>query len=331
MMITGIGSLPFTDIDGAIDLIFSTCPEIPFWPQLPKRSVRENMYSTFLDGVPCIKTDDAKGAVCMDTKETKGIEEFYEHFAAENLDAFALSQESAPGFYRFLDRLGEVKDGAKFIKGQLTGPFSMGLGLPDEDGKPVIYNFGYFDIIKKALHMKARWMIEKIKQVAPGKELIIFFDEPYMVSFGSAYVSIAKEEATSLFDEVTGGLGAKRGVHCCGNTDWSVLFNSSIDIVNYDAFSYLETIFYFKEDLVKYLGRGSWICPGIIPSSEKVLETSLTDIKALWATFLTEMDKIGIDAKRKEWLFTTSCGLGSLGEKETEAAMKLLKELSTGL
>ena len=152
-----------------------------------------------------------------------------------------------------------------------------------------------------------------------------------MVSFDSAYVSISKEDATSLFDEVTGGLAARRGVHCCGNTDWSVLFNSSIDIVNYDAFEYLETIFYFREDLLRFLGRGSWICPGIIPSSEKVLGASLKDIRVLWATFLAEMDKIGFDAKAKEWLFTTSCGLGSLSEKETEAAMKLLGELSTGL
>ncbi len=46
----------------------------------------------------------------------------------------------APGFYRFLERLKEIKDGVKYIKGQITGPFSMGLGLKDENGKPVIYN-----------------------------------------------------------------------------------------------------------------------------------------------------------------------------------------------
>jgi methionine synthase II (cobalamin-independent) len=330
-MITGIGSLPFKDIDEAIDLIFATCPEIPFWPQLPARSSRENMYTTFLDNVPCIRVDEAKGAVYMDTEETKGIEEFYEHYSTENLDHFAISRESAPGFYRFLERLNEVKAGATYIKGQLTGPFSMGLGLPDESGKPIIYNYGYFDMIKKALRMKAKWMIRAIQEQAPGKDLIVFFDEPYMVSFGSAYVSIAKEEAIALFDEVTEGLPARRGVHCCGNTDWSVLFNTSIDIVNYDAYNFLETIFYFREDLAKFLLRGGWICPGIIPSSEKVLEVSLAEIRALWKTFLAEMDRTGVDAGSREWLFTTSCGLGSLGLPETEAAMRLLGDLAKGL
>jgi methionine synthase II (cobalamin-independent) len=288
------------------------------------------MYTTFLDGVPCIGFDESKGSVYMDTRKTDGIEEFYDNYYNENVDAFAISSESAPGFYRFLERLGEVKSGAKYIKGQLTGPFSMGLGLPDEEGKPVIYNFAYFDIIKKALQMKAKWMLGQIQKEVPGKDLIIFFDEPYMVSFGSAYVSIGKEEATALFDEVTGGLNAKRGVHCCGNTDWSVLFSTTIDIVNYDAFSFLDTIFYFKEDLLKFLGRGGSICPGIVPSSEKVLEVSLKDIRALWDDFVAQMEGIGVDARGKEWLYTTSCGLGSLGTRETESAMKLLGELAKG-
>ncbi len=329
-MITGIGSLPFTDVDEAIDLIFSTCKEIPFWPQLPKRSSRENMYTTFLDGVPCIGVDEAKGAVYMDTQKTDGIEEFYDNYFNENFEAFAVSPESAPGFYRFLERLGEVKSGVTHIKGQLTGPFSMGLGLPDEEGKPIIYNAAFFDIIKKALEMKAKWMTRKLGEAAPGTPLIVFFDEPYMVSFGSAYVSISKEEAIALFDEVTKGITAKRGVHCCGNTDWSVLFNTTLDIVNYDAFNFLETIFYFKEDLLRFLGRGGLISPGIVPSSEKVLEVSLEEIRALSAAFDTQMKGAGIEPGLREWLFTTSCGLGSLGNPETERAMTLLRELAKG-
>jgi methionine synthase II (cobalamin-independent) len=327
-MITGIGSFPYTDIDQTLDLIFSTCPRIPFWPQLPKRSPSENMYSTFLEGVPCVSADKTKGSVFMDTSRTDGIEEFYENFSSDNLNAFALSDKAAPGFHRFLERVREVKDGADYIKAQLTGPFSMGLGLPDENGKPVIYNYAYFDIIKKALHMKARWILEAIGREAPGKEIILFFDEPFMVSFGSAYVSISKDEAIALFDEVTGGLKARRGVHCCGNTDWSVLFNTTLDIVNYDAFNYLDTITYFSDDLSRFLKRGGWIAPGIVPSSEQVMEVSLDAIVKLWNTFIVRLQGMGIDPKLHKWLFTTSCGLGSLGVDEAEKAMQLLKDLS---
>jgi methionine synthase II (cobalamin-independent) len=327
-MITGIGSFPFTDIDETIDIIFSTCPEIPFWPQLPKRSQMENMYTTFLESVPCIVIDENNDTVFMDTNETKGIEQFYEDYYSGNLEAFSISEKVAPGFHRFLERLRGIQEGVSFIKGQLTGPFSMGLGLKDENGKPVIYNHGFFDIIKKALNMKAKWMVNAIKKIYPEKDVIIFFDEPYMVSFGSAYVSISKEETISLLNETLEGIEAKMGVHCCGNTDWSVLFGANVDIVNYDAYNFLETIFYFKEDLTRFLKRGGWISPGFVPSSVEVLSLSREDIIKLMDRFAELMKGLGLKSEINDWLLTTSCGLGSLNTPEAKKAMELLKKLS---
>jgi methionine synthase II (cobalamin-independent) len=328
-MITGIGSFPLTDIDETIDLIFSTCGEIPFWPQLPKRSQKENMYTTFLEGVPCVRFDESKEALCyMDTEETKGIERFYEDFQNGNIEAFQVSEDVAPGLYRFLDRLKEIREGVKIIKGQLTGPFSMGLGLKDENGKAVMYNSAYFDMIKKALNMKARWLVGTIKAAYPEKEVIIFFDEPYMVSFGSAYVSVSKEETISLLNEVMEGVEARTGVHCCGNTDWSVLFNSNVGIVNYDAFSFLETIFYYPDDLIRFLGRGGWVSPGFVPSSEEVMRIGKSDIGSLMQKFTGQLEAASLELKSKDWLMTTSCGLGSLKTPEAKKAMELLKEIA---
>jgi methionine synthase II (cobalamin-independent) len=328
-MITGIGSFPFTDIDEAIDIIFSACPEIPFWPQLPKRYQMENMYTTFLESVPCVVIDENNDTVFMNTEETKGIERFYEDYYNGNIEAFSVSEKVAPGFYRFLEKLKDIREGIGFIKGQLTGPFSMGLGLKDEKGKPVIYNHSFFDIIKKALNMKAKWMVSAIKTMYPEKDVIIFFDEPYMVSFGSAYVSISKEETISLLNETLEGVEAKIGVHCCGNTDWSVLFGANVDIVNYDAYNFLETIFYFKEDLTRFLKRGGWISPGFVPSSEEVLNVSREDIVKLMVRFEELMKELGQKNESTDWLITTSCGLGSLNIPEAKKAMELLKELSS--
>ena len=141
-MVTGIGSFPFTDVDKALDIIFEKCPEIPFWPQLPKRAPYENMYIPFLEGVPCVVVNEDEGTAFMNTENAEGIEEFYENVGSNNLEAFRISEKVAPGFYRFLERLKERRDGVKFIKTQITGPFSMGFGLKDENGKPVIYNYG---------------------------------------------------------------------------------------------------------------------------------------------------------------------------------------------
>ncbi len=326
-MITGIGSFPFTGIDETIDLIFSTCKEIPFWPQLPKRSQLENMYATFLEGVPCIVSDEEKNTIYMDTTRTEGIEEFYENVAAENVKAFAISEKYAPGFYRFLDRLKEVEDDVRFIKCQITGPFSMGLGLKDENDKPVIYNFAFYDIIKKALNMKAKWMTGAIQERYPGTDIIMFCDEPYMVSFGSAYISIPREDVIASLNEVIDGVPARCGIHICGNTDWSVPFQSDIEIVNYDAFSYLDTIFYFTEDLKEFLERGGWIAPGVVPSSPDVMNETPDSVRDRAALFIEKIAGVTVP-DTDSILFTTSCGLGSLSEEEARRAMELLKQLS---
>lgn len=328
-MITGIGSFPFTDVDETIDLIFSTCRGIPFWPQLPKRSLLENMYNPFLEGVPCIVSDEGKNTIFMDTGRTDGIEQFYEDIAADNTGAFAISQRYVPGFYRFLDRLREIEEDIQFIKCQVTGPFSMGLGLKDENDKPIIYNFAFYDIIKKALHMKAKWMITTIQEAHPGVDIIIFFDEPYMVSFGSAYISIPREEVISSLNEVLDGLPARRGIHVCGNTDWSVPFQSDVDIVNYDAFSYLDTVFYFNEDLKEFLDRGGWIAPGIVPSSPEVMKETPDSVRDRAASFIQKIAALTAP-DTDSTLFTTSCGLGSLTAGEARHAMELLKQLAYG-
>jgi len=324
-MVTGIGSFPFTDVDEALDVIFETCPEIPFWPQLPKRVPYENMYIPFLEGVPCVIVNENEGTAFMDTENADGIEEFYEDVGNSILEAFRISEKVAPGFYRFLDRLKERSAGVKFIKTQITGPFSMGLGLKDEKGKPVIYNYGYFDIIKMAIHMKAQWMVSTITEQIPDKKVIIFFDEPYMVSFGSAYVSISKEETVSIFNDVLEGVPALRGIHCCGNTDWSVLLNTVVDIINYDAFNYLDTIFYYEGELRKFIARGGRIAPGIVPSSPEVTDAAPADMDHIMEKFRSAMtEKVGAQGL-KDLIITTSCGVGSLKPEEAHKAMTLLK------
>ena len=327
-VITGIGSFPFTNIDEAIDLIFSTCGEVPFWPQLPKRSPLENMYTTFLEGIPSVVIDAEKNTVYMDTQQTEGIEKFYDNVAGDVIEAFRITDNVAPGFYRFLERLKEIRKGVRYIKCQLTGPFSMGLGLKDKHGTPIIHNNAFYDIIKKAVHMKAKWMIHTIQTTYPEKDIIIFFDEPYMVSFGSAYVSVSKEDAISALNEVTEGLKAKSGIHICGNTDWSVPLNSNINIVNYDAYNYLDTIFYYQDDLARFLAGGGQIAPGIVPSVKEELAVSTFDTMERHVDqFRNKMRAATGAGPQGEFLITTSCGLGSLSADEARKAMELLHKL----
>ncbi len=324
---TSIGSLPFVDAARAMDAVAACCPEIPFWPQLPRRSFYEDMYVQFLERMPALVVDPARATVYVDTGKTEGIERFYEAVSDDDVDAFGISEQAAPGFYALLERLPQMAQGISYVKGQLTGPFTLGIGLKDENGKPVIYDSAYFDIIKKTLRMKAAWMIKTIKRVCPDKEVLLFFDEPALASFGSAFVSVSAQMVTSLFDEVREGLDASVGIHCCGNTDWPVLLRTGVDFINYDAFNFMETLFYFRRELSAFLARGGRIAPGIVPSTGEALhEVGLADLVRLWRSCEARLREAG-SAPEQAMIATTACGLGTLGEPDAYRALELLKRL----
>ena len=55
---TGVGSMPQKNAAEALDLIFKYLPNIPFWPQLPKRNIREGMTAQFSENFPFLKMNE---------------------------------------------------------------------------------------------------------------------------------------------------------------------------------------------------------------------------------------------------------------------------------
>jgi len=51
---TAIGSMPHTEPEEACSIVMKYLPAIPAWPQLPKRSPKENMCIQFSEGFPGI-------------------------------------------------------------------------------------------------------------------------------------------------------------------------------------------------------------------------------------------------------------------------------------
>lgn len=316
-MVTGIGSLPFRDVDHAIDLIFETCPSIPFWPQLPKRSPLENMYAPFVVGSPFFEVN-GEGKVTVTPIED------LERFSLEDLEEIAIPEDYALGFHRFLERIREL-EGVKAVKTQITGPVSLGLGIRDQKGLPIIYDSTLFEALKKTVNLKAKWMINEIRRVFPEGEIILFFDEPYLVAYGTAYFTYPEEGILSAVSEAKEKLNVSCGIHCCGNTDWSIVLRMGLDIVNYDAKNYLESIFLYEDELRSFLGGGGVLSPGVVPSTEDINCTENQDIVRILSDFFRKLSKF--ESFPKRILITPSCGLGNLTEKEAVKAMRLLSKI----
>ena len=63
---TGLGSTPHTDSAAAVDFLLETFPDVPFWPQLPRRTFHENMYVQFDQYLPGIRMEDGKERVWVE-------------------------------------------------------------------------------------------------------------------------------------------------------------------------------------------------------------------------------------------------------------------------
>jgi methionine synthase II (cobalamin-independent) len=331
---TGIGSLPVTDADKAAALSLHYLAEAPIWPQLPQRDFREHMDGQYSESLPGLRLEAGKNRFYFDGSKdlTPELEKFFEHYLEKDYDFFKLSEEYAAGFYAFLRAL---KNGlparTRFIKGHITGPLTAGISFKDDTGKDIVHNDVLYDAVVKGLAMKAAWQIGQLNRF--GKPVIIFIDEPAMESLGSAFSAVSSEVVAEKLNEIIDTiheLGGIAGIHCCGNADWPLLFNTRIDIVNFDAFGYMDKVMLYPDDIKKFLGRGGALAWGVVPAGAYTgNETADMLLKKLEAG-MQRLEAHGIARETivSQCLITPSCGLGSLTPDKAEAILKLLREVS---
>ncbi len=323
---TIIGSMPHTDPAEACALVNHYLKDIPAWPQLPKRSFRENMYVQFSEGFPGVVIEDDKIFVDRSQDLDKPLEQLYAAYLDNDFNKYPVSAEYAAGLHSFLS-LTDLSPLA--VKGQITGPVTWGLTVADDSRRAIIYDDVLGDAVAKLLRLKASWQEKVLSQIS--KNTIIFVDEPYMASFGSAFVSISREKVIELLEEVFGGIRGLKGVHCCGNTDWSVLLETSTDIVSFDAYNYAQSLSLYPAEIKKFLARKGTIAWGIVPNQEESLaKETAASLKDRLEEAMAPFTRKGIRFKQliEQGLLTPSCTLTSLSKEAAGQALELLAELS---
>ena len=335
---TAISSLPFKDARKACEVVFRYLPDIPAWPQLPAIGFRENMYAQLSGKVPGLKLVEEDKKIVFETEEDNNseMEKFYENVISGNVEYFSIEEEFAAGLYEFVSVLKKdkgLRSKVKYLKGHITGPVSFGMTITDTNRKAVFYNEQYRDIVVKNCAMKAKWQVRFLRKETGLKDVIIFIDEPYMASFGSSFMAVRKEDVISGINEVVQGIhseNALAGIHCCGNTDWSVLLSAGADILSFDAYNYIESIMLYPETLTKHFSSGCTLSWGIVPSSAEIRVENLDSLASKLINGISSLSRKGIDREiiMKNCLLTPSCGLGTLGEDNANSILKLNYELS---
>ena len=339
---THVGSLPHPSVAGLTDKLAAML-DAPAWPQLPRRTFRENMYVQYSPTLPAIVEEAAKEKIHFDTRGdiSPALEAFYTPVLADDVDAFALRPDYAAGFFAMLETLRlraweHARENQGWAKGQVTGPISFGLTVTDQDLRASLYNEMLADAIVKNAAMIARWQVRQLKAVRPN--VIIFVDEPYMASFGSAFISLSREQVIAMLDEVFEAIhaeGALAGVHCCANTDWGVLLATKVDILNLDAYGYIENLALYPAELRAFLDRGGAVAWGIVPNNEEIKNVTAEGlVDRLRAGFKMISEKAaarGVSIKPDEFdnrsLIVPACGLGSTTVEIAEQVFEMLARL----
>lgn len=326
---TIIGSMPHKSPEAACDVICRFLKDIPVWPQLPARSPDENMYIQYSEGFPGAVKKDGNIVIERGPGFDTAMNELYAAYLENRFNDYPISRGYAAGLYYCLER-GGTKLAA--IKGQVTGPVTWALTVKDAEGKSVLYDDLLGDAVPRFLKLKAAWQEAMLRTIAPN--VITFLDEPYMAAYGSsATVSLSKEKVVSLLNEVFSGLSGLKGVHCCGNTDWSVLLATNTDILSFDTYNFGTSLSLYLNDVKRFLARGGAVAWGIVPNTidglKRETAASLRDrLEDAMAPFTRGEDGFAIRDIVSQSLVTPSCGLAGLAEDAVPDCLELLTKLS---
>jgi methionine synthase II (cobalamin-independent) len=336
-----IGSLPLTDHAEACQLVLEYTPQIPLWIQLPAYK-EEGMIPQFMPGLPGICSTADR--VYIDTGQNdfdNDILKFYEDYMAVvdgesdlSTSRFSLNEDTARGFFIFVEHLKRLESPPAALKGQITGPFTFCTGISDQNKKAIIYDEQIKDAAIKLLALKSRWQVQQLKQF--NWPVIIFLDEPALAGFGSSeFISISRDEIARSLEEVIAGVhaeGGLAGVHVCANTDWTLVLDSAADIVSFDAYAYFDRFILYADQIKAFLDAGKMIAWGMVPTlnPDELEQATTASLVQQWKQKAARIQKLGIDSDQliSQSLITPSCGAGSLSVEQAVKVLKLTREVS---
>ncbi len=322
---TAMGILPHKDLESALDLSLSM--DIPFWPQLPKTSFFEDMYAQISENFPGIIIDVKNKHIGFSlTKFYSEIEQLLENW--DNEEYFQMSQEYSAYFHKFLEL---DLSAHEYIRGQTIGPISYGLKIMDEDKKPMIYHQEVREVIFDFIAKKIKAQYNQMKTIHPRP--FVWVDEPGLQMIFMAMTGYASSTALNDYKEFLTKVEGPKGVHLCGNPDWSFLLQLDLDILSIDTLAWGHIFTRYKDEIKAFLDKGGIISWGITPTLKEEYDVEdfnsiVNKIEAMWSY----LENTGVPRKQilaQAWLAPARCCLiNNDGTKTVENSFSLLNMLA---
>jgi hypothetical protein len=300
--VTGVGSLPFGDPDGALRFVARHSPVLPFWPQLPGRHPREGVIpqalgalARFLEPGPDPRWWQVRA----------GRERAL--FAALDTDEACLLPETAAGFFAFeaACRAGRFPAAAA-VKAQTEGPATLAHALL-AGGRPLACRPGWLSRLTSFVARQAVWQVGRLQGL--GKPVVVVVDEP---ALGLAALGAPPAQGWAMVAAVDRVLravrraGAVAGLHCCTPLPVALIAALDPDLLSFDA--HLPSGGDRWLDVARtVIARPGSLAFGLVPT-DPGRHVDAPGPLALWLRLAALAEDVTAVARRT--IVTATCGLG---------------------
>jgi len=329
-----VGSVPHLDASLSVRFQCQAFPEIPSWPQMPKRTPRERLTHQGLSGLPGIQFKADGSAVWHEpTGGWAGLAaSFGEELRAGRLDGAALTPEDAAGFFSFLaESRAAFRPERRAVKGQCAGPVSLGFALKGTNGQPVLGNKGAMAALSLFIARQALWQALRLKTL--GLPVVIFLDEPSMGGFRPEKAGLSWEDVQGWFRNILVPLqeeGIVTGFHACGKGPFNWAFDTTAECIHVDVHRYQDHLLEEAPAMSRHLAQGGTLAFGLVPTSMSGgAFPEPAHLVERWMSFANAAAEKGVDMQRlaEGSLFSSSCGLGGGSLAVAEEASRCLSGL----
>ncbi len=322
LSILGIGSVPFSEGKNSCKEIFENW-NIPYWPQYPKRSLRENFVFQFLSSFPGLKVTD-KSATFNEAEFLAGEAAYRkalkETLTQSNSFSFEPPPDWALGYGQMKQLLAENRSFHQIIKLHITSPTTIwDAFFKSRVSKTLAPKV--WEVLNPTLIASGLGQIRRV--LSYGKIPLIFIDEP-----------IRQKEISSLKKLVKAFKSEKAlvGLHVCSNQDWSKYGELELDFFHFDITAYTDLASEHKDFLRELVRRKAWLAWGVVPSIEISASPAVGQSQNLlmWADKIAALD-LSVEQILNQSLLALSCGTGTLNFIQEESIFEQLRTVSREL
>jgi len=311
---TAMGIMPHRNVEQALRLALSL--DIPFWPQLPKVSLYEDMYVQTSQNFPGIAVDFDKERLKFDTSRFE--QELDAYFVKMDVpETFALTAQYSAVFHKFLSR--ELQ-GYKAIRGQVTGPVSFGFKVLDENLKPIIYNDEARTVLFDFVQKKANIQYRALKERNPNA--FVWLDEPGLGYVFSGLSGYNEQQAKEHYHDFVEGLEGPKGLHLCAEVNLPYLLELGVEILSFDAYQIGFMPKEYAGSVAEFIKRGGIISWGIVSTESTVLatqtpETLAATLSSYWEVVSQNTDLSLSQIAMQALVAPARCCLSDVGQSST--------------